>query len=88
MTVILDLFSHQAELSGQTANIWAPFMNYVDSVYNSRCSKLHRNEKDFINIKTQLLAEWGAETDWYDETSPLYFKDQESLTAFVLAWRK
>ncbi len=34
----------------------------------------------------EVLARWGAHTEWDSWSEPVWFPDQESLTAFVLTW--
>ena len=89
MSIPLDLFSDQAQAQGLNAKIWMPFQEHMSQLLHDQLKAGGGDLEDFDTaLKKKVLAEWGAETDWFDPESPLYFKDQESLVQFVLAWSK
>jgi len=96
MTVRLDIFRQDhPDRSKLIAQIWDPFRNHVEGLWkqNLRHQGLEPRsikdpEEDFDAFLVSHLERYGAQTDLKDEDDPLWFKDQESLTEFVLTWSK
>ena len=90
MSVPLDLFGFDIRKEALRKKIWYPFKDHVDEVYRQMVEQNPNLEKEHSDyhglLLQQTLAQWNATTDWEDDTSPLYFDDEESLVQFVLTW--
>jgi hypothetical protein len=47
---------------------------------------LDAQESDELKSIEAVLKEFGGWTDWDSWSDPVWFPDEESLTAFVLTW--
>lgn len=74
MAVPLLLF---VEMSIQPS--WGNFFNHVKNQCGCDTDR-------FISVAEDILAHYGASTNWEDQEDPLWFPDEDSRTRFVLAW--
>jgi hypothetical protein len=63
-------------------NIWRPFVNHVAHIH-AQPTHAHR---EWEQLLAEHLAEYGAHTDWDNQSDPIWFTDEAHLAAFILKW--
>lgn len=59
---------------------WSKFLYHLEQMTS------HKNHDEWMQIAQAQLAQYEAWTDWSDDQDPIWFRDLDGLTHFVLTW--